>query len=194
MTALILLKDFLETQIELWLPVAGFDGYDVSNLGQVRSWRTHRWMGYGRGGIRARRETPLILKASPKDTGRLHLTLCTDDGKYVNRQVHLLVGRAFLPNPNNLPQLNHKTGIYTDNRAANLEWISRQGNIDHAVEHGLWPHGERMAAAKLTDDGVREIRKRHALGETNLSISLDFNVSKTCIAQVVRGNTWRHVI
>jgi len=52
-------------------------------------------------------------------------------------KVHRLVAKTFIPNPDNLPQVNHKDGNKKNNHVDNLEWISRSGNIRHAYDNGL---------------------------------------------------------
>lgn len=57
--------------------------------------------------------------------------------KRKNAFIHRLVAKAFIPNPLNLPQVNHKNGIPTDNNWANLEWVTPQQNIQHAFDNKL---------------------------------------------------------
>lgn len=76
--------------------------------------------------------------------------------------IHRLVAQAFIPNPNNLPQVNHRDGNKLNNTVANLEWCDNYYNYQHAVENGLRPQqfkkGEDNINAKLTKQDIQNIR------------------------------------
>lgn len=72
--------------------------------------------------------------------GYLYIDLCKD-GKRKHFNIHRLVAQEFIPNPNNLPQVNHKNEIKTDNRACNLEWVSAKDNSNWGT------HNEKIAKA-----------------------------------------------
>ena len=184
MTALILLADFLETQIEIWRPVVGFPDYDVSNLGRVRSW-------YASSSAK-RRGKPKILAQTVGSKGRMVISIHRDK-KIFTRRIHRLVAQAFIPNPENRPQVNHLTGLYTDNRQGNLEWATKATDLEHAMKYGLVPHGIDHALAKITPEIVREIRARCANGEPQPEIAADFGITQSNVSCIYRRVSWKRV-
>ena len=98
---------------EVWKDIAGYEGiYKVSNLGNIKSFRKNK-------------ET--VLKPYTTSQGYKQARLFKD-GKSKGFFVHRLVAQAFLPNPENLPCINHKNEVKDDNRLENLEWCSYKYN------------------------------------------------------------------
>ena len=69
------------------------------------------------------------------ENGRNYVHVTTLDRKSI--KVHRMVAELFIPNPNNLPHINHKNGLRNDNRVENLEWITPGDNQRHAYKMGL---------------------------------------------------------
>ena len=121
-------------EFERWMPVAEYPLYEVSSSGRVRNANTAH-----------------VLKHAPNSKGYLCVLLYR--GSKRNRRsflVHRLVAQAFLPNPANLPQVNHLNGQKRDNRVLNIEWCTQSQNMRHACAIGLAvpprPNRARIAA------------------------------------------------
>lgn len=107
--------------IELWKDVEDYEGiYQVSNLGRIRN------------------HSGMVLKQKPSKDGYVRILLF-DGQKYKAKYVHILVAKAFVPNPENKPEVNHIDANKSHNTSDNLEWVTRQENHFHAVAHGLKP-------------------------------------------------------
>ena len=104
---------------EIWKPSTRFSDYEISNKGRVRRISTGNIL------------TPWSMKG--KATVRYPMVKI----KQVNRYVHRLVAETFIPNPDNLPQVNHINGDKSDNRVENLEWVDASYNQIHAIKEGL---------------------------------------------------------
>ena len=91
-----------------------------------------------------------ILKPTLDKKGYQRIRVTIQRKKY-SIKVHREVARAFLPNPKNLPQVNHKDGDKKNNSVSNLEWVSNRQNSEHAISSGLWENV--FAASRRTNEG-----------------------------------------
>lgn len=122
-------------------------------------------------------------------------------GVIENYAVHVLVALAFFGFPENGlwdgktgTQVNHKDGNSLNNKVSNLEWISEEGNRQHAKINGLLPKGMKNKSAKLTDDNVIEIRNLYKTGFfSQRDLSKKFLVSQSQIWCVINRITWTHI-
>ena len=114
----------------VWRDIKGYEGkYQVSNIGEVRS------LNYRGGGYIKK------LRQWTNKDGYKYVRLYKN-GKHNIYKVHRLVAQTFIPNPNNLPQVNHINEVKTDNRASNLEWCDCKYNINYGN------HNSKMAKSK----------------------------------------------
>ena len=112
--------------------------------------------------------------------------------------VHRIIAITFIPNPDNLPQINHKDGNKINNNIDNLEWCTRSYNLVHAYKNGLEKKmlGENHCSHKLTEDDVRYIRKNYIKRDSEYgatALAKKFNVDRTTILNVYNRKTWRHI-
>lgn len=104
--------------IELWEDIPDYEGkYQVSNLGRIRNIQRNNH----------------ILKLSDDGKGYKKVKLCKNKKSKLFR-VHRLVAQVFIPNPNNLPEVNHIDFNRLNNKYDNLEWCDRQHNMNHSVK------------------------------------------------------------
>ena len=112
---------------EIWKDIKGYDGlYQVSNLGNVRS--VDRIV--LRNGIQVPRKGKILNQIKFGDYLTVHLS---KNGIKKHHRIHRLVADAFLPNPDNLTQVNHKDEDKTNNRASNLEWCTAEYNVNYGT-------------------------------------------------------------
>lgn len=170
-----------ELAAEVWKPVVGFEGvYSVSNLGRVRREK----------GFRCRKTR--VLKPG-FNASYLFVVLCVD-GIHHRKLVHVLVAAAFIgPRPLR-HQVNHIDGIKTNNKAANLEYVTPSENQFHALDVLHVPNrlGEEVRTSKLTVTQVESIREIYAAGNITISnLAERFKVSRSNIHSILKGMSWR---
>lgn len=115
---------------EIWRLYQEFDFIEVSTLGRVRT--LDRVVSNGKG---TRVEKGMILKQRLNKRGYLRVAF-RKDSKLVNKPVHRLVAQTFIPNPDNLPQVNHKDCNPQNNSVSNLEWCTHEYNIEYREKYG----------------------------------------------------------
>ena len=105
--------------------------------------------------------------------------------------VHRLVAQKYLPNPDNLPQVNHKDGNKLNNHVDNLEWVSNRENSLHALRNGWMRIEENHQFAKLDRESVSFIKSHPEM--TRKELSEMFNISPHTISDIRTGKTWKTV-
>lgn len=171
---------YLKYMEEIWKDIEGYEGlYQVSNLGRVK--------GLKRGGI---------IKPQLSHRGYYRVGLYKNR-KYHAATVHRLVAIAFVPNPYNLPEVNHKDENKTNNRADNLEWCTRYYNLTFGSRVKRISDNQRktMSTRKPVlnvDTGKEYISISEAARDTGYAVA---TISDCCNGkyQTVNGQRWRFV-
>lgn len=167
---------------ERWLPVIGYEGiYEVSDHGRVRRIAKARGATPGR-----------VLSPFKSRKGYLYVELWRGNESH-RSAIHHLVLEAFAnPRPDGC-EVNHKNGDKTHNYLSNLEWLTSQGNRNHAREAGLTARGERIRAAKLTAGQVIEIRRLEGATSADATAA-QFGVSRSQVYRIWSGELWAHLL
>ena len=167
---------------ELWKPIYiknQLTKYAISTLGCVRNNKTGK-----------------ILKTILDKYGYEQVCLFHDGNRY-SLTVHRLVAIAFIPNPENKPEVNHKDGIKYHNEISNLEWSTEKENVIHSYATGLHENratGENHGMNKYT---VYQITKVCELLEENKKtykeISKITGVPTSTIQDIMLKKYWNHI-
>jgi hypothetical protein len=174
----------MNENIEIWRDVIGYEGsYQVSNLGRLKS-LTRKMFGSNK-----------IVKGKfirpSNNKGYLYVVL-RKNGLPSTFVVHILAAKAFIPNPLNLPEVNHKNLVKSDNRVENLEWNTKQDNMDHAKRNGVIERGEDASLAKLKWTEIKEIRKSYFedINAKQRTLGEKYNVRGQNISSILQNKTW----
>lgn len=158
-----------------WKQIEGFEDYYVSNAGQIKSKNK-------------------ILKHYVHKQGYAYLNVKPNGrlGRGKTFRIHRCVAIAFIPNPDNKPEINHKDGNRTNNYVSNLEWCTRAENISHKFQNEIENscRGIRNGKAKFTEADIRYILSSN---ESISNLSKQFNVRYTTIYSIKNKKSWKHI-
>lgn len=181
------------SEVEIWKDVVGYEGiYQVSNIGGLRSVeRIIRKRGGSTGLLRSK-----IL--SPSTSNGYFTKMVRQNGIRKLLIVHRAVAMAFIPNPENKPQVNHMDLNRKNNNVSNLEWVTCAENLIHSrsVRPWNWERGQpnkRWRQAKLSIAQVRQIRKAKLKGVKTGFLAEKYKVTKCAIWEIATGRTWSNI-
>lgn len=179
--------------MENWKDIKGYEGlYQVSNLGRVRS-LDFEWKAYNGKALCKFKNKGKILKGNQTGVRRNYLAVNLHNHTI---KIHRLVAKAFVPNPNNYPEVNHIDGNTFNNNADNLEWVTSSQNVTHAVRTGLSRTGERKNNHKLSKEQVEQIRCEYICGDKECGakpLARKYGVSHSTITNIVQRKKWKSV-
>lgn len=118
------------------------------------------------------------------------------DGKCKTFSVHSLIAKAYIPNPDNLPEINHKDGNKENNNVSNLEWCTSSQNSVHALREGLMVPAKGLATknGRFTDEDIITIRNLYNSKQySQYKIAEMYNVTRSAIQQIIERKTYKHV-
>ena len=143
--------------IEFWKPVVGYEGlYEISSFGRVKS--LPKYVNASHRGFVGKRLLPEKIMKPSNCFGYLIVAL-RKDGKYKKIRVHRLVAQAFIPNPENLPCVNHKDENTLNNKIENLEWCTHEYNDNYGSRN------EKISKSRkglvFTDEHRRKLSESH---------------------------------
>ncbi len=127
--------------------------------------------------------------------GYYKLTMYHNRKKF-DMKVHRLVAICFIPNPNDLPMVEHLDDNKLNNHVSNLEWVTDRENKNRAIKSGLFPRGENNHKSKLTEQDIIWIKKHYVKRHPNYNsekLSQKFNVSRQTICRIVNNQLWKHL-
>ena len=166
---------------EIWKPVKEFEEYYlISSLGNVKTIKTGK-----------------LRKIQIHEDGYLCLLFCVNRIRYT-KYIHILKAEAWIPNPLNLPEVNHIDGNKQNNELINLEWCTHIENLEHARRTGLinsdtQVRGIDVYGVKLTEQQVIEIRSLKGKLRGN-KIAKIYGVDKSTIYDIFHNVTWKHLL
>jgi NUMOD4 motif len=165
---------------EQWRAIVGYEGlYEVSDKGRIKSLSKYT-------AITKYKRKERIIKPICVGAGYFRVALRKNNIREDCYIAHI-VAKAFIPNPENKPEVNHIKGENKwDNSIANLEWMTRNENVNHAIQNGLMkiPRRRRKISSLET---VMEIRRKLEAGAKNKDMAVEYGVNKTIISSLSTG-------
>ena len=167
---------------EIWKAIENYPDFEISSLAQIR-----------------RVSTGKVLKQAINKTGYYQVCASLGQRKTLKAfKIHKVVAKAFVPNPENKPIVNHIDGDKLNSLPSNLEWATYSENSQHAYDNSLIipSRGEDHYFSKLTNKDIVFIREHYrprckAFGARALGRM--FNVSHAVISRVCSNQTWTHI-
>lgn len=181
---------------EVWKDIKGYEGiYQASNFGRIKSLERIWYSGRNRC-IKKTKPEQIMKYRLAKNTGYCLLKF-VKDGNEKHFFVHRLIAETFIPNPNNLPEVNHKDGNKENNCMDNLEWVTSKDNIKHADKTGLRNiSGSDNWQAKFSKEDIKFVRENYkprdkVFGRKALAKRFGCNIS--VVSNIIAKKTYKNI-
>lgn len=166
---------FMKKQPIFWRPIKGYeDLYLISNYGEVKTIKN-------------------LKTRKPSFTKGYFIVILCKNSKTRCIKIHRLVAMTWIPNPKNLPQVNHIDCDKLNNYYLNLEWCTQQENVNHAKANNLLKTGEQNGNNHLTISQVKRIKNLYSQGASYKEILKEVPTSKSTIYHITSGQQWKNV-
>ena len=129
------------------------------------------------------------------DTNGYLMTNLYKDGKRYAKRVHILVAQTFIPNPDNLPEVNHKDECKTNNCVDNLEWCDHKYNNNYGSKR-FQTRGEKNPQNKFTEEMIRDIKQNYIPYDKNFGAKAfqeKYGISLTHVCSIANGRRWGYL-
>ncbi len=170
--------------IEAWKKVGGYDYYEVSNLGKVRSLDKVVNYRYGLRTISGK-----LLKQA-KTFGGYYFVILTKDNEPKTHLIHRLVAQAFISNPNKYKTVDHLDFNKANNCISNLDWCDLSTNIKRYCDANIRPVGSQLPDAKIKESDVLEIRKSN---KSQSALGRQYGITQSAVHKIIYRKSWKHL-
>lgn len=178
--------------MEKWKAIPGYEGYyEASDQGRIRSLDRYITLD-GRWGRYTRFKPGKIMTFTFDGRGAYLMVMLSKDSKNIKHLVHRLIASTFIENPLNLPEVNHRDEIKTNNCVSNLEWCDHKYNNNYGKLKDCHK-GERNSQSKFSEEIVREIRRSYIKGDQEygtMGLSKKYNISPPHVSAIIHRKRW----
>lgn len=172
---------------EIWKDIKGYEGfYQISNLGNVRSLQRKAPSG---------KSVKQIIRKQSIDKNGYCVVGLNKNKTQKTYKVHRLVAIAFIDNPKNLPEVNHKDEDKTNNNVSNLEWCDAKYNLTYGSRKDMFV-GTKNNNCKLSEQDVKDIRRLYKKRDpkfNSLALGKKYGISHTHILNIIKNKSWNNI-